>query len=148
MAETYAVCVQVVVNGQSSVKWSDDYATGIQFIDEQHRQIFKWSEVFRAALDEGLGGEAYSELIYNLKFYAVNHFGFAEQCMKESRCPIAQRDKDAHVWFTETLSEFQQRYDVSGYDRKDAQRLADIIDEWLTDHICRIHMHLKRRLNK
>ena len=33
------------------MKWSDQYATGIDHIDDQHKMIFKMAEDFRAALD-------------------------------------------------------------------------------------------------
>ncbi len=130
------------------MKWSDEYAVGIQFIDKQHKAIFRWSEDFRAVLDQGLGHEVYAENLYALMHYVSNHFGFEEQCMNEYRCPVAQRNKAAHEGLVETLSEFQQRYDASGYDQKDARKLADTIDEWLVDHICGIDIHLKQCVKK
>jgi hemerythrin len=68
--------------------------------------------------------------------------------MEAYRRPVAQRNKEAHVRFLETLSGFQQRYAVSGYDRTDARRLVDTVDEWLDNHICRIDVHLKRCVSK
>jgi len=38
----------------SKMKWSDDYATGIERIDEQHKTIFRMAEDFGAALATGL----------------------------------------------------------------------------------------------
>ena len=35
------------------MKWRDEYATGVQSIDEQHMMIFKTADDFRSALDEG-----------------------------------------------------------------------------------------------
>ena len=130
------------------MKWSDDYAVGIEFIDKQHQALFRWAENFRAALDHGMGGEAYSEVLYELTVYTEDHFRFEEGCMNEYRCPVAEKNKAAHTKFVETLSGFQQRYDAAGYDREDALRLADTLDEWLADHICHIDIHLKRCVNQ
>jgi len=129
------------------MQWSNDYATGIQRIDEDHKMIFKMAEDFRAALDTGAGGASYTVLLDALTVYCRGHFGFEERCMKEYRCPVAQRNKDAHVSFLETLAGFHQRFAVSGYDPADARRLVDTVDQWLADHICDVDMHLKRCVN-
>lgn len=130
------------------MKWSDEYTVGIQFIDEQHKAIFRWSEKFRVLLDQGLGRKAYSDALYDLTVYSQNHFGFEERCMNEYRCPVAEKNKAAHAQFIEALSGFQQRYDAAGFDLKDARKLVDVIDEWLADHICGIDIHLKRCVEK
>ncbi len=130
------------------MKWSEEYATGIHRVDEDHRMIFKMAEDFRAALDEGGGSTIYSALLENLRVYCCGHFGFEEQCMNDYRCPVAQQNKAAHAEFLEVLSGFQKRYAVSGYDRADARKLVDTVDQWLDNHICRIDIHLKRCVNK
>ena len=130
------------------MKWSDDYATGVERIDQDHRMIFKMSEDFRAALDAGMGGAIYSVLIDTLSLYCRGHFGFEEQCMNEYRCPVAQKNKEAHATFLGDLAGFQQRYTDGGYDRADARELVDTVDRWLADHICSIDIHLKRCVSK
>jgi hemerythrin len=130
------------------MKWKDDYATGVQRIDEDHKMIFKMAEDFRAALDVGRGDAVYSVLLESLSLYCRGHFGFEERCMEKFRCPVAEKNKEAHGRFLENFSEFQKRYAASGYDYTDARRLVDTVDQWLDDHICHIDIHLKRCVNK
>jgi hemerythrin len=130
------------------MKWSDDYATGVPRIDEDHQMIFKMAEDFRAALDVGRGDVVYSVLLESLSVYCRSHFAFEERCMEEFRCPVAEENKEAHGRFVEILSEFQERYAENGYDHTDALRLVDTVDQWLDDHICGIDVHLKRCVNK
>jgi hemerythrin-like metal-binding protein len=130
------------------MKWRDDYATGVQRIDEDHKMIFKMVEDFRAALDVERGDAVYSVLLETLTLYCRGHFSFEERCMDEYRCPVAEKNKEAHESFLENLSEFQERYAANGFDHTDARRLVDIADQWLDDHICRIDIHLKRCVNK
>jgi len=137
-----------VCRQESTVKWSDDYATGIQRIDEDHKMLFRIAEDFRAALDVGRGGGVYSVLLDTLSSYCRGHFRFEEQCMNEYRCPVAQKNREAHVTFLEVLSGFRQRYAASGFDRTDARKLVDTIDRWLDDHICHVDIHLKRCVKK
>jgi len=130
------------------MKWSKDYATGIERIDEDHKTIFRMSEDFRAALDEGMGGAVYAVLLDSLHMYCRGHFGYEERCMHEHRCPVAQKNKDAHAAFLKTMTSFQQRYTENGFDTVDARRLVDTIDAWLSNHICRIDIHLKKCVSK
>jgi len=130
------------------MKWSDDYATGVERIDEDHKMIFKMAEDFRATLDVGHGDSVYSVLLESLSLYCRGHFCFEARCMEEFRCPLAGKNKEAHGKFIEKLSEFQERYATSGYDHTDARRLVNTVDQWLDNHICRIDVHLKRYMNR
>jgi len=131
-----------------SVKWREDYATGIDQIDRDHQMIFQMSEDFRAALDAGRGADVYSIMLDNLDLFCRGHFGFEERCMAEYRCPVAQINKAAHEKFVQTLSGFRQSFATYGYDRTDALRLVDTTDQWLNDHICKVDIHLKRCVSK
>jgi hypothetical protein len=42
------------------------------------------------------------------------------------------------------LAAFRDRYASRGFDRADANNLADTIERWLTDHICRIDVELRQ----
>ena len=126
-----------------TMKWAFAYGTGDKCIDDQHKALFEMSEVFRAALDEGRGERVYELLLESLDSFAHFHFGYEERCMKRCHCPAAQQNAQAHPKFIDALSGFRQRYVVGGFDRAEAQRLVDFIDQWLADHICRIDVRLK-----
>jgi hemerythrin len=130
------------------MKWSDEYSTGNEQIDDQHRMIFKMAEDFRAALDEGMGERVYGEMLESLNLYVRTHFGFEERCMDKYGCPVATGNKKAHARFVEVLTEFQQRYTTSGFSRADARDLVDTMDRWLVDHICRIDVRLREYVAK
>jgi hemerythrin len=87
-------------------------------------------------------------MLDNLTLFCRGHFGFEERCMTEHRCPVAQINKEAHQKFVQTLSGFQQRYAMHGYNQADARRLVDITDQWLDGHICNVDIHLKRCVNR
>jgi hemerythrin len=128
----------------TKMKWKDEYAIGIEPIDEQHKTLFQIVGGFRAVLDEGKGERTYGLLLGTLDTYTRAHFDIEEQCMQQHRCPVSEKNKNAHAELIETLSAFQQRYDASGYNYTEASRLVDTLEQWLADHICRIDMHLKK----
>ncbi len=130
------------------MKWRDEYTIGIEPIDEQHKTLFQVVGDFQAVLDDGKGELTYDLLLGRLDAYTRCHFGIEEQCMVQHRCPVAKKNKNAHAKLIETLSEFQNRYDTSGYNYTTASRLVDTLEQWLADHICRVDMHLKKCVKK
>jgi hemerythrin len=60
--------------------------------------------------------------------------------MQRYHCPLAQQNRDAHAMFAARLAEFQQHYAAHGFEYVQACTLMAVIDEWLTDHICRIDL--------
>jgi hemerythrin-like metal-binding protein len=102
------------------------------------------TEDFRAALDEGRGERVYGSLLQSLDVYVRTHFGFEERCMEQYHCPVAKRNREAHVRFVDVLSGYQARYAATGFERADARHLMDTLDRWLAHHIGHIDVHLKQ----
>ncbi len=125
------------------MKWSDEYATGIERIDKQHQTLFRMASDFGVALDEGGGRATYGQLLEFLDAYCRGHFGFEEECMEQYSCPVAEQNREAHSTFLATVGDFQQRYAASGYLAADARELVATIEEWLASHICGIDIHLR-----
>jgi hemerythrin-like metal-binding protein len=125
------------------MKWSEEYATGFEQIDRQHKMLFTMSEDFRSSLDEGSGRRAYPLLLDSLHAYARAHFGIEEHCMLEHKCPFAERNRQAHVQFMDALEGFRERYRVRGFSRGEAYELVQFVDGWLASHIAGIDTQLR-----
>lgn len=125
------------------MKWSKEFATGVEKIDEHHRMIFRMAEDFRSALDEGGGTSVYESMLRSLEVYVHAHFRYEERCMERYRCPAAEQNRQAHAEFAEALAGFRRRYEAGGFDRAEARRLVDTVDRWLESHICRVDVHLR-----
>lgn len=125
------------------MKWSDDYLTGIERIDHQHKSLFQMSAAFRDALNEGRGQLAYGSLLKFLRLYARGHFRFEEDCMNRCRCSAAECNTRAHTEFLRSLTSFEEHYAMLGFDPTDARRLVEFLDQWLAEHICGIDVQLR-----
>ena len=125
------------------MKWAEKYATGIKRIDDHHKGLFEMSEVFRDALIEGSGDRVYGGFLDSLGSFARGHFGFEEECIGRCQCPAGQQNTQAHSQFLQGLSVFNERYTLVGFERVEAWRCVEFIDQWLAVHICRIDMQLK-----
>lgn len=127
-----------------NVKWKDSYSTGVERVDQQHQMIFKMTNDFRLALDEGGGESVYPLFLEYLEHYCKAHFDFEEGCMHKLKCPAAQKNKQAHLEFVDNFERFSLAYQNHGFQQTDARELIDTIDNWLQDHICCIDVHLKQ----
>lgn len=125
------------------MKWSINYVTGIERIDNQHKALFQMSDDFRNALNEGDGQRVYGILLASLRVYARSYFRFEEGCMQRCQCSAAEKNIRAHSEFLQGLTGFEERYAMVEFDPADAHRLVEFLDHWLADHICRIDIQLK-----
>jgi len=130
------------------MKWKDDYATGDDEIDRQHRSLFEFSEDFREVLHAGHGVGAYEGFLEFLGIYVRVHFGYEEQCMRAARCPAACRNKKEHGHFLTLIERETARYQAEGYSPAAAAALLDMIDDWLASHILRVDVRLRDSLAK
>jgi hemerythrin len=127
----------------SAVKWSEQYATGVTQLDEQHKMLFRMSEDYREVLDQGMGERVYLAMLQSLDQYARGHFSEEERCMYRYQCPVAATNTEEHGQFVRALAAFRKRYVDAGFDRADARRVVDFVDAWLSDHIGRIDVQVK-----
>ena len=125
------------------MKWMEEYATGVERIDQHHRMIFQSAEDFRTALDAGEGQRTYGMLLDFLELYCRGHFRFEERCMEQYHCPAAKRNLKAHAGFLQALGGYRRRFGEQGYRPADARALVDEVDRWLDGHICRVDVQLK-----
>jgi len=129
------------------MKWSEKYATGSPEVDEQHKTLFEYSEVFREEMARGVTAEDYSGALDFLSAYAQAHFLFEEKCMLAHKCPAAGRNKQEHAKFLEFMKQEKELFRKEGFTVERATELLDFIDSWLDSHICRIDRQLKDYIN-
>ncbi len=125
------------------MKWKQEYATGNDEIDEQHKSLFSFSEEFRDVLNNGFGQKTYDLFLEFLAEYSKFHFEFEEECMLAYKCPAACRNKDEHALFSKVIAMEVATFEQVGFDRQRAFGLLDKIDTWLDSHICSIDVQLK-----
>ena len=130
------------------MKWKEKYATGVEHIDNQHKMIFKISEDFSEALEDGKGENIYEIMLSILESYTLAHFKFEKKHMNEHRCSLSQQNKNAHQHFMENIREYKIRYESFGFEESKAFELVDKIDSWLDSHICTIDVYSKKCVEK
>jgi hemerythrin-like metal-binding protein len=122
-----------IVRGMDKYTWKEEYNTGVNFIDEQHKYFFNIIASLKRSIDEGICRESASNIFFSLVHYA-EHFLIQEEIyFKEANFPGIQEHKNLHAGFIQRIIQFQQDYE------KDithtCQSLLPYLDEWFDNHI-------------
>lgn len=119
------------------IEWKDEYALGIEIIDDQHKQLFEIADRIYALIQNNLVTDKYDgivEIINELKNYTVDHFAAEEKYMQSIGYKRLLSQKVAH-------NEFLQKMDQIDLDRIDngqntyLMETLDFVVEWLGQHI-------------
>ncbi|MFQ5437425.1 MAG: bacteriohemerythrin [Paracoccaceae bacterium] len=130
------------------MKWNEEYSTGSDEIDKQHKTLFESSEDFRDLLENGCNRESYEGFLEFLGTYAASHFEFEEDCMSSHKCPAALQNKQEHSLFLNIISNETRDLEENGFSQERGLNLLDMIDNWMDSHICRVDVQLRDCISK
>jgi hemerythrin len=122
------------------INWSDEYATGIDIVDEQHKRIFEYLN----EIDHAIKAQSLVDVEHVVKAvvdYAISHNTFEESLMEQAGYPMLDAHHKVHEAFKARANGYLQRLN----DGEDAFRLAREVRSdlglWLTNHIKRDDRH-------
>ena len=73
-----------------SIAWTETYTVGVKAIDEQHMELVAiTNNLFQAIMDE-TGRDIVLDVLHELVKYAVHHFDYEEQLMREHGYPAVE----------------------------------------------------------
>lgn len=119
------------------IKWKDEYCTGIDLIDEQHRRLFEIANSAYELLNNKLYVDKYDrimEILKELKDYTVFHFSSEEGYMKSIGYKKFLSHKVMHDDFIERINNL----DLNDLDENQDKYISEILDfivDWISDHI-------------
>ena len=113
------------------IVWTDDFSTGIDVIDGQHKRIIHYINQLTDAQNLK-DPELTREVLINLIDYTFSHFAFEESLMDEAGYIAANIHKQTHESFREKIKYFQQKHN-DGVDV--ANDLTQLLNILLMNHI-------------
>ncbi len=118
-------------------KWKENFSTGIEEIDKQHKRLFEiGGEIYNLAILKD-GQDHYDEimsLLGDLKDYTVYHFGYEESLMEKHNFIELEKHKEQHNRFVEKLNEVELQ-DIDSRQEKIILDILDFIVNWISSHI-------------
>lgn len=118
-----------------TIFWDPSMTTGVESLDDQHKQLITWLNDLLSAMSLGRGRAEAQVLLDNLGGYAAMHFGKEEECMAKYNCPVAAKNIAAHQDFVATFTSFRAEYDKTGATAHLVVRIESELMRWLTSHI-------------
>lgn len=115
----------------------DDYVTGIEFIDDEHRRLFEIAdETYRLSKEEFLVDkyDQVRHILGELKDYALLHFEHEEAYMESINYKKMFMQKVQHDQFREKVNNF----DLDHLDENSDAMIDEILTfltNWLINHI-------------
>jgi len=115
--------------------WQDDFAVGVERIDEQHRELFRQFNVLGDAVWDGKDKEHIAELLHFLVDSIVKHFGDEEKLMHPEDYPDYEAHLQAHRDHVQELSDFVRMSDAGEVQFSLVISIVIRLGEWTRDHI-------------
>ncbi|MCW9013900.1 MAG: bacteriohemerythrin [Gammaproteobacteria bacterium] len=113
------------------IEWTDEFATGINVIDCQHKRIIHYINQLTDAQNLN-SPEIIGDVLIHLIDYTLSHFAFEESLMDEAGYSAASIHKQTHEAFREKINSYHERYRAGENITDDLFQLLNI---WLMDHI-------------
>lgn len=129
-----------------AIEWTEDLATGIEAIDEQHRELYRQVAALHAAMKAGSLDRVHGLLDY-LRRYSVEHFATEEEAMRTARYPAAAlgAHRAAHRRFVDDFEAHAERA-TERLSPAVVVELSSWLSGWLRDHVRRVDGEMARFL--
>jgi hemerythrin len=132
----YTLSIMINTNDNTDmVVWDEKYATGIQLIDSQHKELFTLTnELFRACKgkDETLK-DVFKETMGRMVEYVRFHFGAEQELLQRVKYPDYNEHKKLHEMLIRDILDA-----VKGYNKGEKfvpNQFVRTMRDWILSHI-------------
>ncbi|NFG63538.1 bacteriohemerythrin [Clostridium botulinum] len=118
-------------------KMEEEFKTGIEFIDEQHKKLFEIADKAYNLLTNNFTLDKYDSvvnIIEELKDYTTFHFKSEEEYMDSINYKRRFSQKIAHEKFIEELNNVDLKIVDENQD-EGIKKILEFLNTWLTEHI-------------
>lgn len=118
-------------------EFKDEFLTGIEQIDNEHRRLFEIAEELYVLKNEEFVPDKYDNIRHilgELREYTITHFAHEEQYMESIGYKKIFTQKIQHTELINTIKE----WNLDNIDENQDEAIEEIlktVTEWLTEHI-------------
>ncbi len=127
-----------------SIVWSEEFATGMPKIDDQHRKLFDMLNQLESQRRSGDSAGKMMEIVKGLARYAQEHFSYEEGCMEKCKCAVGSVNKLAHQRFLRMVESTLKEFESTPPPRDFFDKLHREVEDWIRSHICKIDVQLRK----
>jgi len=124
-----------MVNNPDMVVWDEKYATGIQLIDNQHKELFSLTnELFHACLSgEKMLKQVFKETMERMVAYVHFHFGAEQELLQRVKYPDYPEHKKQHDTLVREILESVKEYNEGK--KMVPNQFVRTLRDWILSHI-------------
>ncbi|MEK6791948.1 MAG: hemerythrin family protein [Deltaproteobacteria bacterium] len=133
-----------------TLEWKKTFLTGLNWQDEQHRELFKRADRFVRAVDEHHAALEALKLFAFLDEYIVEHLDAEEQAMTTHNYPAVIEHLAEHTAFIEDVARLKKQLaEQSAADCSAAlAALSKRVSDWFSHHIHSVDKELGEFIRK
>lgn len=113
--------------------WKEEYAVGIETIDQDHRRMLSLVNNLKAAALCRTGEAFERQILQELVDYTHYHFQREEKLMEEYGYPDLEGHKAQHDQMIIQVDTFMRRYEERG--REALAEVVEYLKQWLLQHV-------------
>lgn len=117
----------------SIIKWRESYETGVEEMDNEHRELIDIINLLYQMQREKKSYEELKGIYQRLLDYTQNHFQHEEKLMADSQYPGLQEQQQTHEKFVLRLKDMEE--DLVSAKESAAPVVYKFLREWWLDHI-------------
>ena len=121
-----------------SFKWEEKYSVGIQSIDDQHKNIFKFLDKLFEALKSGKALQTTMGIITELENYSIMHFHKEEFFFREFNYADSADHINEHKLFIDKIAAIKA--DAKSGKLASSFELIHFLKGWIDHHILIVDM--------
>ncbi len=121
----------------SPLVWRDEFATGVEEIDEQHKILIHTLQEANQLLTNNSSAEVLDKITRDLLSYALYHFDTEEELMQQYGYSDQEEDLEAHLAQHRSFSAkvVSIREDLKAGTLISREALLGFLSDWLSHHI-------------
>ena len=131
---------------KASCTFTDEYLTGIEIIDEEHKELFRIIEEVHEVIADDVRADKYDEitgLLEELRNYTKSHFKDEEEYMESIQYKGLEAQRVAHELFCNRLDEMDLD-EIDAHQEETLEELIAFLLEWLVTHIMQMDKKISR----
>ncbi|MFC1726320.1 bacteriohemerythrin [candidate division KSB1 bacterium] len=118
-----------------TIKWTDDLATGIVWVDNQHKQLIQHVIKFIKAMQEKKASGEITSTLNFMEEYIAYHFDTEEKYMVEFSYPGYEEHRMEHEILSGNIHVLRAALSRHGISAKLEELVRDQLVNWYVDHI-------------
>lgn len=127
--------------------WREEFATGIEELDDQHKVMFDKVNELLEAVRSGLPDDRIGSLVTSLHEDAVVHFECEEGHMDSRKCSVCAANRVAHREFLRDFLDLKEQFEREGATAHFVDQVHQKVCNWMTTHIMAMDIALRETVS-